>query len=153
MWFVLLLAAIIVIIVAVAVKRHHDKVAMMQHVYTIHGRLRPYTNIKDYESYVRSAGFGVSSSGDLTNYYSYASCPVSVGFIVNLFVDTDHKIHQFRSLPHASRDDIPGVGIHDPRQLIGTVYYVTDKKGVNYFHHFVCDPYDESVNGWAFWQI
>ncbi|MCR4885988.1 MAG: hypothetical protein K5919_03640 [Clostridiales bacterium] len=147
LWFLLLNAIIVATIIALCIRRYKERVAMMNDVHQCHGRIVRTEPIKASRMGEGPGGYAVGPKFEVTTIHTYEHYHVTTGYMVYMQLDDGTKM-SFRSPRGDSLDEVPGIGIASIRELIGTMYYVTDKKGRNYYTEFVHDPFIRGPGNW-----
>ena len=140
LWFFVILLMIIAPIVANCVKHYREREDMMADVHQCHGWIVKIEPIKASRMGEGPGGVAYGPNLEVTTIRTYQHYSVTTGYKIHMLLD-DGTRTSFRSLPRASIEKVPGVGVASTCEMFGTMYYVTDKKGVNYYTDFVHDPY------------
>lgn len=119
------------------IRERKAREGMMDHIYTIHGTLMPSYTCSKAVSYNAYAGYGISSSGELTHFYQPRSGRVSTGFVACIIGYEKDAIIHAHQLPGSDQADPFFITPRDKRE--GTMRYVTDKNGRHYFISFTPD--------------
>ena len=147
LWFLLFNAIIVAVIISLCVKGYKEREEMMNNIHQCHGWIIHIEPIKASRMGEGPGGVAVGPNFEVTTIHTYEHYKVTTGYKITMRLDDGTKM-SFRSPRGDSLDDVPGIGIASVRELIGTMYYVTDKKGHNYYTEFVHDPFVRDPGNW-----
>ena len=154
-----IIIVIIPLIILVAIIYHFLKgpiarIGMMKNIKTAHGTLMFTLPAMRSVTGAVSDGYSISSSGEFFSHYHTEnfSYPCGLRVLMMLEEKIDGKLFlEMYGLPHDDQEDPFKKYPHYLHQ--GTVCYVTDRKGTNYYIDFVPDPIYEqgAVRGTVAW--
>lgn len=129
-------------------KESFEKRGMMNNIKTVHGYLCNSITLTRRESRAEATGFSVDSSGNMYDHYGYHTYNKPIGFMLKFapgitkdqLMVCEPKLTDLMdvySLNKNQQDPCPY--LVKPFSEIGTLSYVTDKNGKNYFVGFTPD--------------
>ena len=130
------------------------RIGMMKNIKSAHGTLMFTLPAMRSATGIVSDGYSISSSGEFFSHYHTEnfSYPCGLRVLMMLEEKIDGKLFlEMYGLPHDDQEDPFKKYPHYLHQ--GTVRYVTDRKGTNYYIDFVPDPIYEqgAVRGTVAW--
>ena len=139
--FIAIVVSVIAFILYRCLKDPITRIGMMKNIKTAHGSLMFTIPVMRSGTSTVSDGYSISSSGEFFSHYRTESFSYPCGLRVLMMLDEeidDKKFLEMYGLPHEDQED-PYKKY--PQHLHrGTVRYVTDRKGTNYYLDFKPDP-------------
>lgn len=139
--FIAIVVSVIAYILYSCLKGPVARIGMMKNIRTAHGTLMFSLPAMRSGTRTVSDGYSISSSGEYFSHYHTESVAYPYGLKVMMMLDEkiDGKsILEMYGLPHEDQEDpYKKYPIH---LRYGTVRYVTDRRGTNYYLDFTPDP-------------